>query len=126
MVANSEPQMLALLLGSQSVQVDGDVCVDVDGPIEFVTWASVLLNPAVFAWRSTVTGERRLQVCGNSTHDPVHGRVTVVLDGDRHRDLWDAMQQDDLRCGDDERINLALLRQAALKRKRREQATPAA
>lgn len=126
MVANSEPQMLALLLGSQSVKVDGDVCVDVDGPTEFVTWATVLLNPAVFAWRSTVTGERRLQVCGNSTHDPVHGRVTVVLDGDRHRDLWDAMQQDDLRCGDEERIDLQRLRQAALKRNRRERATPAA
>ena len=126
MVEYRDPQMLALLLESQSVKIDGDICVDVVGPTDFLRWASVLLNPAVFAWRSTVTGERRLQVCGNSTHDPVHGRVTVVLDGDRHRDLWDAMQQDDLRCGDEERIDLQRLRQAELKRRRREQAMPAA
>ncbi|HJR89346.1 MAG TPA: hypothetical protein VJ782_04215 [Aeromicrobium sp.] len=121
-----DPQMLELLLGSQSVEIDGDICVDVVEPTEFLRWARVLLNPAVFAWRSTVTGERRLQICGNSAHYPVHGRVTVVLDGDRHRDLWDAMQQDDLRCGEEERIDLLRLRQAALKRRRREQATRAA
>ncbi len=126
MVVNREPPMLALLLGSQSVNVDGDVCVDADGPTEFVTWADVLVNPTVLAWRSAVTGERRLQIFGSSVQDPVHGRVTVVLDGDRYRELWDSMQQDDLRCGDEERIDLARLRQAALKRKRRERATTAA
>lgn len=126
MIAYRDPQMLALLLGSQSVRIEGDICVDVDGPTELVGWASVLVNPTVFAWRSTVTGERCLQVCGSSAHDPVHGRVTVVLDGDRHRDLWDAMQQDDLRCGEEERIDVQLLRQAALKRRRRERAASAA
>jgi hypothetical protein len=125
MVGNPQPQMLALLLGSQNVNVDGDVCVDVDGPTEFVRWASVLSNPAAFAWRSTVTGERRLQICGSSAQDPVHGLVTVVLDGDRHRDLWDAMQRDDLQCGDEERIDLERLRRA-LRNGLHEQAMPAA
>ena len=126
MVGYPQPQMLALLLGSQSVEVDGDVCVEVDGPTEFVMWANVIRNPAVFAWRSTVTGQRRLQICGSSAQDPVHGCVTVVLDGDRHRDLWDAMQQDDLRCGDEERIDIDRLRQVALRCERHEQAMPAA
>jgi hypothetical protein len=108
-----EPTMLTLLLDSRRVNIDGNVCVDVPGPAEFIQWVSVLSNPVAFAWRSTKTGERYLQVCGSSTQDPVHGRVTAVLDGDRHRDLWDALQGDDLRCGDEEPVGLELLRQMA-------------
>ena len=81
MIGHREPKMLTLLLGSRGVNIDGDVCVDVPGPAEFVRWASLLSTPVAFAWRSTVPGERHLQVCGSSTQDPVHGRVTVVLDG---------------------------------------------
>jgi hypothetical protein len=127
MIAHREPRMLTLLLGSRGVKIDGNVCVDVPGPAEFVRWASLLSHPVAFAWRSTATGARHLQVCGSSTHDPVHGRVTVVLDGDRHRDVWDALQKDDLGCGDEEPIDLDRLRQAAqTPRDRRDQALPAA
>lgn len=126
MIGHREPKMLTLLLGSRGVNIDGDVCVDVPGPAEFVRWASLLSTPVAFAWRSTVTGERHLQVCGSSTQDPVHGRVTVVLDGDRHRDVWDAVQENDLRCVDEEPIDLERLRQLAQTRERQQQAMPAA
>jgi hypothetical protein len=126
MIGHREPKMLTLLLSSRGVNIDGDVCVDVHGPAEFVRWASLLSTPVAFAWRSTVTGERHLQVCGSSTHDPVHGRVTVVLDGDRHRDVWDAVQENDLRCGDEEPIDLERLRQVAQTPERHQQAMPAA
>ena len=126
MIGHREPKMLTLLLSSRGVNIDGDVCVDVPGPAEFVRWASLLSTPVAFAWRSMVTGERHLQVCGSSTQDPVHGRVTVVLDGDRHRDVWDAVQENDLRCGREEPIDLARLRRLAQTRERRPQAMPAA
>jgi len=127
MIAHREPRMLTLLLGSRGLSIDGNVCVDVPGPAELVKWISVLSNPMAFAWRSTVTGERRLQVLGHSTHGPVHGRVAVELDGDCHRDVWDALQKDDLGCGDEEPIDLERLRQAAqTPRDRRDQALPAA
>jgi hypothetical protein len=126
MIGHREPEMLSLLLDSRRVSINGDVCVDVHGPAELVRWAGVLSNPVAFAWRSTVTGERHLQVCGSSTQDPVHGRVTVVLDGDRHRDMWDAVQENDLMCGDEEPIDFERLRHVALMRERHDQAVPAA
>jgi hypothetical protein len=52
--------------------------------------------------------------------------VTVVLDGDRHRHMWDALQENDLRCGDEEPIDIERLRRAALTRERHEQDVPAA
>ena len=126
MIGHHEPKMLALILGSQGVHIDGDVCVDAPGLSELIGWASVLSNPAAFAWRSTATGERHLQVGGWSTQDPVHGRVTVLLDGDHHRDVWDTVLADDLRCGDEKRLDLDRLRRVALTRERREQAGVAA
>lgn len=129
-IGHHEPKMMTLLRGSRGVNIDGDVFVDALGPPEFVRWLRVLSNPVTFAWRSTVTGERHVQVCGSSTQDPVHGRVTVVLDGDRHRDLWDAVLEDDLRCGDETTIDLdRLLQLAQLARipgERRSQTMPAA
>jgi hypothetical protein len=126
MIGQREPEMLTLLLNSRLVTINGDVCVHVQGPTEFVRWAGVLSNPVAFAWRSTVTGERHLQVCGSSTEDPIYGRVTVVLDGDRHRSTWDAVQENDLMCGDEEPIDIERLRQAAPMRERHRQAVPAA
>jgi hypothetical protein len=125
-IGHREPRMLSLLLNCRCVSINGDVCVHAHGPAELVRWAGVLSNPAAFAWRSTVTGERHLQVCGSSTQDPVHGRVTVVLDGDRHRDMWDALQENDLMCGDEEPIDIERLRRAAMMRRRQEQGVPAA
>ena len=126
MIGHREPTMMTLLLGSQDMNIDGDVCVNVPGLDELIGWSSVLSNPAAFAWRSTVTGERHLQVCGGSTQDPVHGRVSVVLDGDRHREVWDTVLANDLRCGDEERVDLERLRRVARTLERHEQARPAA
>lgn len=129
-IAHREPRMMTLLRGSGGVHINGDVRVDAAGPLEFVGWIRVLSNPKTFAWRSTVLGERRVQMCGSSTRYPVHGRVTVVLDGDRHRDLWDAVLEDDLSCGDEAAIDIdRLLHLAQLGRApsdRRRQVIPAA
>lgn len=113
MGGHCEPKMLALLLGSRAVRIDGNVRVDVRGPAEFLRWANVLSNPVAFAWRSTGTGSRHLEVCGSSTEEPVDGYVWVVLDGDLNRDMWDAVLKNDLGYGDEESIDLERLRQVA-------------
>jgi hypothetical protein len=113
MIGHREPKMLALLLDSCAVRIDGNVSVDVRGPSELVRWANLLSEPVAFAWRSSVTGARHLEVCGSSTDEPVDGYVWVVLDGDLHRDVWDAVLKDDLGCGQEEPIDLGQVRQAA-------------
>jgi hypothetical protein len=63
----------------------------VDNPSELLAWALILSQPQVLAWRATDSGHRYLQVSAHRWRAPIRGNITAVLDCDRHRDYWHAL-----------------------------------
>jgi hypothetical protein len=81
-------QFRALLRISSAIDIVGDVSVTVAHPADLTAWSCVLEQGEVSAWRAHESGHRFVQVSAISTHAPVHGRVTAVLNCERHPEFW--------------------------------------
>lgn len=97
--AKDARELAILLRISRELDVVGDVTATVDNPSELLAWALVLTRPEVLAWRATDSGHRYLHVTARRNKAPIRGQITAVLDGEQHKDLWDALSLDTLTPG---------------------------
>jgi len=97
--AKDARELAILLRISRELDVVGDVTATVDNPSELLAWALVLSRPDVLAWRATDSGHRYLHVTAQRNKAPIRGQITAVLDGEQHKDFWDAIGLDTLTPG---------------------------
>ena len=97
--AKDARELAILLRISRELDVVGDVTATVDNPSELLAWALVLSHPVVLAWRATDSGHRYLHVTAQRNKAPIRGQITAVLDGEQHKDFWDAIGLDGLAPG---------------------------
>ena len=97
--AKDARELAILLRISRELDVVGDVTATVDNPSELLAWALVLTRPDVLAWRATDSGHRYLHVTAQRNKAPIRGQITALLDGEQHRDYWDALGLDGLAPG---------------------------
>jgi hypothetical protein len=97
--AKDARELAILLRISRELDVVGDVTATVDSPSELLAWALVLSRPDVLAWRATDSGHRYLHVTAQRNKAPIRGQIAAVLDGEQHKDFWDALGLDALTPG---------------------------
>lgn len=102
--AQREQQLTILLRISETIDVVGDVSATVENPSEMIAWAHILTEPKVFAWRSHVSGNRFVHLTAMHVEAPIHGRITVALAADNHRDFWNTLVGHDLEYGDERQL----------------------
>ena len=102
-----------LLRISRELDVVGDVTAIVENPSELLAWANTLTDPTVSAWRAADSGGRYVQVSAIHKHEPIRGRVTAVLDCDRHQEFWRELSHThDLDSGDNTTLTITNLTRA--------------
>ena len=67
-------ELSVLLRISRDIDIVGDVTATVDNPSELLTWASILSDAEIVAWRSTDSGHRYLSVTADRHIAPIRGR----------------------------------------------------
>lgn len=111
--AGDRRQLTTLLKIAAGIDVVGDVSVTVSSPAELLAWAQMLPDPIVLAWRSEGSGHRFVSVTAFHERSPIHGNISIVLDGNRHIELWDALLGGrDLDPGEEALLDVARLAHA--------------
>ena len=113
MYSSDDPRQIGVLLRiSRSLDVVGDVTVNVDDPSELLAWANTLPEPAALAWRAVDSEKRYAQVSASHRRRPVHGTITAVLCCEQHRTFWDELLGPELEPGTEKSISVEDLSQA--------------
>jgi hypothetical protein len=113
MYASDDPRQIGVLLQiSGSLDIVGDVSVNLDEPSELLAWATTLPEPAALAWRAMDSEKRYVQVSAAHHRSPVHGTITAVLCCEHHRPFWDELLNTDLAPGTEKAITVEALAQA--------------
>jgi hypothetical protein len=113
MYSLDDPRQIGVLLRiSRSLDIVGDVSVNVDDPSELLAWGNVLPEPTALAWRALDSEKRYVQVGAAHHRSPVHGNITAVLSCDQHRTFWDELLGTDLQPGTERATTVAALSQA--------------
>lgn len=106
-------QLGVLLRISRGVDIVGDVSVSVDDPSELLAWANTLVAGGVLAWRGRDSESRYVQVAATHHRSPIHGKVTAVLNCDRHRAFWaELLDGADLEPGTERALSVEALARA--------------
>lgn len=105
--AGDARQLSIMLRIASELDIVGDVTATVDHPSDLLTWAALLSDPLVGAWRGVDSGMRYVQVSAPHQRDPVHGRVAAVLPCEHHREFWDQLvPAGDLQPGQECRLSV--------------------
>lgn len=113
MHSSDDPRQIGVLLRiSRSLDIVGDVSVNLDDPSELLAWATTLPDPAALAWRAMDSEKRYVQVSAKHHRSPVHGTITAVLCCEHHRTFWDELLDADLEPGSEQAISIEALSQA--------------
>ncbi|WP_332664680.1 hypothetical protein [Aeromicrobium sp.] len=113
MYSSDDPRQIGVLLRiSRSLDIVGDVSVNLNDPSELLAWATTLPEPTALAWRAMDSEKRYVQVNAAHHRSPVHGNITAVLCCEQHRPFWDELLDADLEPGSEQVITVEALSQA--------------